>query len=415
MSSLAALLGRIFNRGTELELQGGLDFKAPLSATVNPTTQRIEITSEESGGGGGGGSGGGMGFSMTYSTTTADADPGAGTLRANNATLSSATALYVDLAAGNGTDITTWLDAFDDYAGSIKGIIRLQSASDDTKWIQYAVTAWTTATGYRKLTVAYHSGPGGLTTDADDTFVSFDYASAGISAADASVTVSAGGAISRAALTGDVTASAGSNSTTIAANAVTTTKIADANVTAAKIENGSACSVLGRGANSSGVMASIASTTVGHVLRVGAGPTVAFGSIDLADSDCVGSSILPIANGGTGTTSVPTGLDPGTALGNADSTISLTTGSWFVLPAGTLSANRVYTIDRNGLPTTTPSTGSLIMVDVLDETDFSKTFTNGGAGGGNPLVVPASHNAQRYWFLDDGTNWIYLGPQLLDA
>lgn len=41
--SLSALLGRIFSRGTELELQGGIDFLAPLSATPNLETKRIEI------------------------------------------------------------------------------------------------------------------------------------------------------------------------------------------------------------------------------------------------------------------------------------------------------------------------------------------------------------------------------------
>jgi hypothetical protein len=43
MASLSALLGRIFSRGTELELQGGLDFLSPLSATPNLETGRIEI------------------------------------------------------------------------------------------------------------------------------------------------------------------------------------------------------------------------------------------------------------------------------------------------------------------------------------------------------------------------------------
>lgn len=51
----------------------------------------------------------------------------------------------------------------------------------------------------------------------------------------------------------------------IASNAVTTTKILDANVTFAKIENGSACSLLGVAANSSGAHASIGAGTNGFV------------------------------------------------------------------------------------------------------------------------------------------------------
>jgi hypothetical protein len=135
----------------------------------------------------------GMGFRYTYSTTTTDADPGAGTFRGNNATLSSVTVLYVDLAEYGGTDVTAWLDSLDDYPGSIKGIVRLSSQSDPTKWIEYTMTAWTTAAGYRKLTVAYKDGPGGLTTTAGDTFFAFDYATS--ITGGTGVTVSAAGAV----------------------------------------------------------------------------------------------------------------------------------------------------------------------------------------------------------------------------
>lgn len=118
--------------------------------------------------------GGGDGFRFTYSTTTTDADPGAGTFRGNNATLNLVTTLYVDLAEYGATDVTAWLDSLDDAGAAILGRLRLQSISDATKWIIFNLTGWTTATGYRKLTVAYVAGPGGLTTTAGDTFLSFD-------------------------------------------------------------------------------------------------------------------------------------------------------------------------------------------------------------------------------------------------
>lgn len=121
-------------------------------------------------------SGGGMGFRMGYSATTTDADPGAATLRASTASYASAGSysLYIDLTEYGGTDITAWLDSFDDTNGGVKGILRLQSLSDPTKWVEVVVTGWTTATGYRKLAVTYLAGPGGLTTTAGDTFLSFD-------------------------------------------------------------------------------------------------------------------------------------------------------------------------------------------------------------------------------------------------
>ena len=205
----------------------------------NTTTSQLEWWNGSAWVAVGTGSGGGMGFRFTYSTTTTDADPTAGTFRGNNVTLSSVTQLYVDIAEYGGTDVTAWLDSFDDYAGSIKGVIRLSSQSDPTKWIEYTMTAWTTATGYRKLTVAYKDGPGGLLTTAGDTFFAFDYASAGFTGG-TSVTVSAAGAVARAALTGDVTASADSNATTIANNAVTTVKINAAAVTGPKLVAGDA-------------------------------------------------------------------------------------------------------------------------------------------------------------------------------
>lgn len=124
------------------------------------------------------GGGGGMGFTYTFAGTgtTGDADPGAGTCRLNNATLASATKLYIDLLEYGGTDVTAWIDSLDDYsAAGLLGVVRLQSESDATKWIEYAVTGWTTATGYRKLDIAYKDGPGGLLTTAGDTYISFDY------------------------------------------------------------------------------------------------------------------------------------------------------------------------------------------------------------------------------------------------
>jgi hypothetical protein len=123
-----------------------------------------------------GSGGGGRGFRFTFSATTTDADPGAGTLRASTAAYASAGSysLYIDLAEFNGTDVTAWLDSFDDTSSGVKGIIRLHSLADPTKWVEVLVTGWTTATGYRKLAVTYLAGPGGLLTTAGDTALSFD-------------------------------------------------------------------------------------------------------------------------------------------------------------------------------------------------------------------------------------------------
>jgi len=95
----------------------------------------------------------------------------------------------------------------------------------------------------------------------------------------------AGGGITE--LTGNVTAGPGSGSqvATIAVNAVTDARLRDS----------AATSVIGRGASSIGDPGDIVAGAVGQVLRQGAGPVLAFGAVDLADTDAV-TGVLPVGN-----------------------------------------------------------------------------------------------------------------------
>lgn len=100
---------------------------------------------------------------FTYDNATADADPGAGKFRLNNAAVASATQVYIDLATANGGDVTAWIDSFDDSTNTtVKGELTFVDATDASVWFKLNVTAWTTATGYRKLTVAYVASNGAL-------------------------------------------------------------------------------------------------------------------------------------------------------------------------------------------------------------------------------------------------------------
>lgn len=119
---------------------------------------------------------GGASFRYTYSVTTTDADPGSGTLRLNNGTYSSVTQIYIDLLETGATDVTTWLDSLDNSTNGVKGLIKLSSHSDQTKWITFELTSITTATGYRKLNVNYVDHNGTLTTTSGDTIFSFSRA-----------------------------------------------------------------------------------------------------------------------------------------------------------------------------------------------------------------------------------------------
>lgn len=114
----------------------------------------------------------GNAFPFTYNTTTADSDPGDGTIRLNNATISSVTRILVDLVEFNGTTITDWLDSLGSVSGSVKGRVRLYDRTDQSNWADFTLTGVTSATGYRKLDVTYvdHNGtfdntPGNLVLD----------------------------------------------------------------------------------------------------------------------------------------------------------------------------------------------------------------------------------------------------------
>src|SRR6185312_2308993 len=58
------------------------------------------------------------GILYTFDTGTADADPGSGKLRANNASLTAATVFYVSKTNKGGADVSTWLATFDDPTGT---------------------------------------------------------------------------------------------------------------------------------------------------------------------------------------------------------------------------------------------------------------------------------------------------------
>jgi len=88
----------------------------------------------------------------------------------------------------------------------------------------------------------------------------------------------------------------------------------------ANFTQGSALSVLGVTGNAIADFASIAAGTDGNVLRR-SGTSLTFGSLDLSAAGTVGSSVLPVANGGTG----------------------VSTGAWLLASGGALSANNSIT------------------------------------------------------------------------
>lgn len=97
----------------------------------------------------------GHAFTIGYSfdTSTTNSDPGNGNLRLDNATQSSAVAIYADLLDQNAATWTAALDTIDDSTSTIKGFIRLTNIDTPTNWILFSVASLTTHTGYREIGV----------------------------------------------------------------------------------------------------------------------------------------------------------------------------------------------------------------------------------------------------------------------
>jgi hypothetical protein len=100
--------------------------------------------------------------------STADSDPGAGLLKFNHATPSSATAIYIDDSTNDSVDLSTFLASL-----GATGWIKIQSEDDAGEWMIFRWTAVTDDTGYFDFTVTHQASKGTL-DDADDVLVSFD-------------------------------------------------------------------------------------------------------------------------------------------------------------------------------------------------------------------------------------------------
>jgi hypothetical protein len=101
------------------------------------------------------------GLRYTFSSTTTDSDPGAGTLRLNNATMASVTAAYIDNLDSDGATVTAALDTWDDSTATVKGILTIRSAGTPASFAQFNVSGTVVdGTGYRKLTLAHLASNG---------------------------------------------------------------------------------------------------------------------------------------------------------------------------------------------------------------------------------------------------------------
>lgn len=166
------------------------------------------------------------GYTYTYSTTTTAADPGSGKVRFNNATLSSATAMYISETTGLSQAIASDLATWDDGTSTIRGRLRLFKQADPSVFVLFDITGTLTDNGtWDTFTVAYVGGSGSLANndvltiqfltkgDKGDTGATGPAGS--ISDGDkGDITVSSSGTV----WTADATLITGKSSATIAAN-----------------------------------------------------------------------------------------------------------------------------------------------------------------------------------------------------
>ncbi len=98
--------------------------------------------------------GGAITINYVFDTGTSNADPGSGKLRLNNAAPGSVTAIYLSNLDSGATDWSAVIATFDDSTNTVKGHIRLADRTNETLWIVFTVSAYTSHTGYKELTVA---------------------------------------------------------------------------------------------------------------------------------------------------------------------------------------------------------------------------------------------------------------------
>jgi hypothetical protein len=149
----------------------------------------------------------------------------------------------------------------------------------------------------------------------------------------------------------------------------------DANVIDdAKLRQSAALSVIGRSANSTGNVADISAGTDHHVFRR-SGSSIGFGSIDLSQSGTVGSSILPVANGGTGVSSIPWWALSGTSTLTGSTTITSGTNNYNqIFNAGTWTGTASLQFGHSFTSTITGRAGN---ADTYYGTKFIHSMTPG--------------------------------------
>lgn len=101
----------------------------------------------------------GGGIPWTWDAGVTAADPGAGKIRGDNATIASITNFYINNADANAATETTWLDGLDDSTSTVKGYIQLVKSSSPANTHTFRVNS-VTGSAFRTISVTYIGGSG---------------------------------------------------------------------------------------------------------------------------------------------------------------------------------------------------------------------------------------------------------------
>ena len=110
------------------------------------------------------GAAGPVAIDYTWDTGTTAADPGSGKVRANNATLSSATALYISETDRLGNGLAALIQSWDDSTSTAKGVLQIIDLVTPANRVYFNVTGTVSDGGtFDTITVSYRSGATSLT------------------------------------------------------------------------------------------------------------------------------------------------------------------------------------------------------------------------------------------------------------
>ena len=93
-------------------------------------------------------------------------------MRFNSATLSSATAVYLDASNDASTDISSFLNTIGTSTSTIKGHFRMSKKFDDSAFALFTISSVTNNTGWFTVSASYVSGNGTF-TNSDDIVITF--------------------------------------------------------------------------------------------------------------------------------------------------------------------------------------------------------------------------------------------------